>query len=254
VRLSKNEKTVAVFLDVARAYDECWREGALIKLRKLGFTGNIYQYIQNFLTDRHFTVQLGNDSSERHEQQNGIPQGSVISPTIFTIMVNDLGEEFTDLRNSLSQFADDAAIWRTGRNLQHTSRALQQQINKVALWMERWGFQLNVSKTVCMTFSRGLALQKNRDIAIKINNQPIQTVKTTTFLGMTLDTQLTWKKHLEKLTDSCRGLLNIMRYVRGNGWGASTKIMILLYKAFIRGKIDYASVVYDSSAKTNKRR
>jgi hypothetical protein len=116
---------------------------------------------------------------------------------------------------------------------------------------------------IAMTFSRGLALKKNtknththknRDIATKINNQPIQTVKTTTFLGMTLDTQLTWKKHLEKLTDSSRGLFNIMRYVRGNGWGASTKILILLYKAFIRGKIDYASVVYDSSAITNKKK
>uniref|UniRef100_A0A0B7AX92 Reverse transcriptase domain-containing protein n=2 Tax=Arion vulgaris TaxID=1028688 RepID=A0A0B7AX92_9EUPU len=63
----------------------------------------------NFMQDRYFTVTINNETST-HEQENGIPQGSVISPTIFTIMVNDLGDEFTDMKTSLSQFADNAAI------------------------------------------------------------------------------------------------------------------------------------------------
>jgi hypothetical protein len=164
---------------VARAYDECWREGALSKIKNLGIKGNMYNYIQNFMTERYFSVQVKNDVSDKFEQQNGIPQGAVISPTIFTIMVNDLGEECTDLKNHLSQFADDSAIWRTGRNLQHTSKALQKQLDKVASWMEKWGFQLNANKSVAMIFSRG---RISRNIKLDINKIPIQVVNSTTFL------------------------------------------------------------------------
>ena len=155
----------------------------------------MYNYIKNFMTERYFSVQIKNDVSDKYEQQNGIPQGAVISPTIFTIMVNDLGEECTDLRNNLSEFADDSAIWRTGINLQHTAKALQKQLDKVASWMEKWGFQLNPGKTVAMMFSRG---RMSRNFKLEINKTPIQIVNSTTFLGMTLDPQMTWKKTLRK--------------------------------------------------------
>ena len=51
----RNEKTVAIFLDVARAYDECWREGALHKIKKMGISGRTFNYIENFLSDRYFS-------------------------------------------------------------------------------------------------------------------------------------------------------------------------------------------------------
>jgi hypothetical protein len=71
----KKGKTAAVFLDVTRAYDECWREGVLHKIKRLGISGRICSYIENFMTERHFRVQVNNDLSERLIQQNGIPQG-----------------------------------------------------------------------------------------------------------------------------------------------------------------------------------
>jgi hypothetical protein len=70
-------------------------------------------------------------------------------------MVNDLGQEFHDLKNSLSQFADDAAIWRSGINLPFVYKKLQNQMDKVVAWMNTWVFQLNTSKTVGVVFSKG---------------------------------------------------------------------------------------------------
>jgi hypothetical protein len=85
-----------------------------------------------------------------------------------------------------------------------------------------------------------------------VNGQKINTVTITRFLGMDLDQQLGWSKHTQRLTENSTGLINMMRYIRGNRWGASTKTTLVFYKAFIRGKKNYASIVYDSPAITIK--
>jgi hypothetical protein len=71
-------------------------------------------------------------------------------------------------------------------------------------------------KTTGMVFSRG-RIQKNNHIEIMVNGQKINTITTTRFLEMDLDQQLGWCKHIQRLTESCNGLNNIMRYIKGNG-------------------------------------
>jgi len=65
-----------------------WRHGLLAKISKMGITGNVYTYIQNFLTNRTMQVRVGNKFSDTHTLENGTPQGSVISPILFVLMIN----------------------------------------------------------------------------------------------------------------------------------------------------------------------
>jgi ribonuclease HI len=246
----KKEKTVAVFLDVSKAYDECWRDGALYKIKEIGIKGRALSYLKNFLIDRFFKVQINNAKSSLYKQENGIPQGAVISPLIFTIMVNDVQKEFKDKRNKLSQYADDIAIWRTSLNVQYIYKMLQIQIDAITNWMIMWGFRLNAEKTVGIVFSRGGKV-KFPEIEITIKGKMITTATNTKFLGMILDQRMNWKLHIDNLVERCRGLINIMRYMKGTGWGASTSSLLMFYKSFIRGKIDYGSVIYDTAAKRN---
>jgi len=124
--------TVGVFIDFQSAFDMMWRSGLLVKLRKLGITGNIFSYIKNFLTNRSIQVKVGDATSQRYILENGTAQGLIISPLLFLIMINDLPDSLRDVESSL--FADDSCIFKSGRNLNHITKYIQDNLNKITEW------------------------------------------------------------------------------------------------------------------------
>ena len=113
VREAQNTKqeVISAFIDISKAFDQCSREIVLKHLKEAKVTGQMYNYVQNFLKDRVFKVKVGNELSETLIQENGIPQGSIISPTLFLLSINKVNEQITK-STSLGQFADDTAIWK----------------------------------------------------------------------------------------------------------------------------------------------
>lgn len=107
------ESVVAVFFDVEKAYDMMWKDGLLIKLYHMGIRGKMFRWIKNFLTNRKISVRVGKDLSENYTVENGTPQGSIISPILFSVMINDI---FSNVCSSIgvSLFADDGAMWKRG--------------------------------------------------------------------------------------------------------------------------------------------
>ena len=87
-----NKMIGAVFLDLEKAYDTLWKKGLMIEVDKIGIGGNMFNYILHFLSERTFQVKVGNTLSQKREQVNGTPQGAVISPTLFNIMINEIGK------------------------------------------------------------------------------------------------------------------------------------------------------------------
>ena len=85
-----------------------WKEGLVYKLRNLGVGRRMLAWIGDFLTDRKIRVRVGSEISEVHHMHNGTPQGSIISPILFNIMMNDLPNP-NDMRISTSIYADDCA-------------------------------------------------------------------------------------------------------------------------------------------------
>lgn len=81
---------MAVFFDVETAYDMVWKQGLMIKLNMMGIGGRMYNWIKDFVFDRFIQVRIGTVLSKRYMVDNGTPQGSVISPILFSIMMNDV--------------------------------------------------------------------------------------------------------------------------------------------------------------------
>lgn len=104
------EVVVAVFLDVEKAYDMLCREGLMIKLDGLGIGGRMFNWIWDFLCSRTIQVKIGTHVSEPCKTENGTPQGSVISPTLFSVMMNDIFKEISDSYGK-SLFVDDGVLW-----------------------------------------------------------------------------------------------------------------------------------------------
>merc|ERR1711862_1040873 len=100
---------IAVFLDIEKAYDMLWRYSITKAMSELGFTGNLPNFIINFLSDRYIRVRVGDKLSDAFLIENGIPQGSVLSCLLFSMIINSIFDKAIDIVKAL--FCDDGLFW-----------------------------------------------------------------------------------------------------------------------------------------------
>jgi retron-type reverse transcriptase len=86
----EGSQTVAVWVDMEKAFDKVWHDGLRLKLLKAGVSGKIYQWTSHLLANRTARVQLQGHTSRKSQIQNGVPQGGVLSPTLLLIYINDI--------------------------------------------------------------------------------------------------------------------------------------------------------------------
>ncbi len=102
-----------------------WTKGAIRQLIKKGITNRMLVWIDNFLTGRKIRVRVGAEHAEHEIIENGSPQGSVISPILFNVMIDTLYEALSrkgpDEPVDLSQFADDSSIWHVHINIRRVN-------------------------------------------------------------------------------------------------------------------------------------
>jgi len=165
-----------------------------------------HNWIRNFLTDRHIRVRVGAELSYLFLMENGSPHGSVISPVLFIIMMNDIPEPANDVK--LSLYADDSAIRRAGQNPEVNRRHLQSYLARLKKFFNEWGFKVSTTKTVAVEFCRsGTPNSPSADEAGDLAPaQPEQRqVPWSSF-----DRHLTWSEHIQYVVDRCRKRLNLM--------------------------------------------
>ena len=243
------EALVAIFLDIEKAYDMLWKEGLAIKLYDAGIRGRLLNWIQDFLKNRRIQVRVGEALSDGTSIDNGTPQGSVISPVLFNIMINDI---FQDVGPGfgLSLFADDGAVWKRGRDINHIINKMQAAIDKITDWGSRWGFKISVEKTKYVVFGN----KRNKGEKLTMYGQEIERVKEFKLLGVHFDERLTYKRHIDSIVEKCEKVVNVMRCLSGSTWGADQVTQIMIYRAMVRSRIDYGCLCYGTAAKTHQSR
>ena len=157
-----------------------WKHGLLFKLRRLHLHGHIYNFISDFLSSRSISVRVGSCLSSSLAIYNGVPQGSVLAPILFILMMNDF-PSISDTSISTSLYADDSAIWRVGRNIDHSVRTIQTRLDSISSWSSKWGFSINASKTNVVLFTKRCSPPV---INLSINSQPIASATQAKFLGL----------------------------------------------------------------------
>ena len=239
--------TVGVFIDFSNAFDMVWQKGLLIKMKKLGLTGNVFSFVENFLSDRTLQVRVGSELSGVKKLENGTAQGSVISPLLFLLMINDLPDCLDGVESSL--FADDSCIFKSGRNLDAILKSIQSNLDRISAWCNLWGFKINTSKTTAVLFTHRIdKIESN----LLINGVAIKVEKTAKFLGVIFDSKLTWNAHVAYIEEKCRKRLNLMRMVSGQSFGCNKTCLLTIYRALIRSVLDYGAIAFDSMSAANK--
>ena len=169
--VNNRQYTMAVMLDLEKAFDLVWHRGLLYKMTQKGLNGNIVNFVADFLSNRSIQVRVGAAMSSSYELQNGTPQGSVISPLLFLLMIDDIDEPEDGVK--LSLFADDSAAWKSGSNLAALTKDIQRYLDRLAEFFERWGFKLSVAKTVAIVFTRSRHFRSD-DVKLTIDGSPVK--------------------------------------------------------------------------------
>jgi len=192
LNFNNNLSTAAVFLDIEKAFDTTWHPGLLYKLIKLNFSVNTVKF-NSFLSDRKFKVSVEGELSSPTEIQAGVPQGSVLSPILYNLYINDAPQT---PGTYLALFADDTCIYATDRKAGFVTRKLQRGLTYVELWCERWNIKINEDKTQAIYFSRGNGPAESH-LTLKGRNIPF--VNQVKYLGVIFDKEITWTYHIEMI-------------------------------------------------------
>ena len=218
----EKRKIVSVFFDLTKAFDKVWREGLLLKTLESGVSGRMYRWIRYFLHNRSARVKLDGHLS-KSVKMRGVPQGGVISLTLFLLYINIITTVLPrHVSNTL--YADDLAVWSSSEYTTSSAYRIQEAVNKVEQWTNDWGLQISEVKTQATVFSLSISKEK---VAIKLGDKTLPQVETPTFLGVKLDTQLSWKPHIEDMEKKGIKKLAVLKKLSGTHWGANSKILKL---------------------------
>ncbi len=239
---------VAVFFDMEKAYDTTWKYGIMKDLHEMDLRGRLPMFVENFLRDRSFNVRLGATKSDEFEQEMGVPQGSILSVTLFSIKINSIVNCLASDTNC-SLYVDDFLICFGGKKMATIERKLQQTLNKLQIWADTNGFKFSRSKTVCMHFCR--STHCHDDPELTLGGFPIPVVEKTKFLGLIFDRRLTFKPHIQQLKTKCLRALDLLKVLSHSDWGADKATLLMVYRSLIRSKLDYGCMVYGSACQTN---
>ncbi|GFQ69430.1 putative rna-directed dna polymerase from mobile element jockey-like protein [Trichonephila clavata] len=147
-----------------------------------------------------------------------------------------------------SLYVDDVQISYWSKFLNVAERQIQTTINNFTKWAEQNGFVFSTEKTVSVVFSRKRGVFPNPELFI--GRSLIKVVKEFKFLGLIFDQSLRFHLHLKDLKIRSAKVLNILKVLANTRWGADRTSLLRLYRALIRSKLDYGSVVYSSACKS----
>jgi ribonuclease HI len=205
------------------------------------------KYIEDFLTQRTFRVKIGQSLSDEYEQEMGVPQGGVLSCTLFNIAINTVAEVIQGLV-SFSLYVDDKRISFAAEDYKEAVTRIQLVLNKLVRWSMNTGFRFNLDKTEWMVFHRRKSI--GEPIQFEMDGVPLKEVVEKKFLGLKHDRMLTWKPHVAGLRVRCNKTLNILKIINRNNQGTDARTLLRIYRALVRSKLDYGSQVYGTAPKT----
>ena len=240
---------ISIFFDLEKAYDTCWSQIVLNELYGFGLRGKLPILISDYLKNRKFQVRVGDKLSDMFNQEMGVPQGGILSVTLFIIAMNTV-VNFINSEITYSIFVDDLRISILTTTLRCGQRILNLQLKRFQDWMDSTGFRFSSTKTKAVIFRRGHRSIQNKDLKLKLGNEPIEVVSEIRTLGLIVDERFTFKPHLYALKRKCLSNLNAMKLMVKYSKSGDANFLLRIYRALIRSKIDYACQVYGTAGKS----
>ena len=161
----------------------------------------------------------------------------MIGPTLFLYYINDMPD---NIKSTVRLFADDTIVYSDAINHQ----SLQDDLNRLEQWEKQWDMEFHPSKCEHICFTRK---KQPSDNSYKLHNIEIPRTNCTKYLGVYVDSKLTWQEHIAKITSKANATL---AFIRRNVLTTSEEIRSTAYKQLVRPVLEYASCAWDTLTQT----
>jgi hypothetical protein len=236
--LDRGQVACGVFIDLKKAFDTVDHDILLHKLSHYGVRGVSKLWFQSYLSDRQQFVTIANCNSSLKNIPHGVPQGSVLGPLLFLIYINDLHNAL--LYSEPYLFADDTNLIHISNSMKSLNKKLNIDLKLLCKWLNANKIALNTSKTQLIVFkhkSRSL----NYNLKVKINGTRLYPTQYIKYLGVFIDENLNWHKHVSNLSLKLRrsnGALCKLRHYVPNS------VLISVYHAIFASHLRYGCQIW----------
>jgi retron-type reverse transcriptase len=242
--INQNESTGAIFLDVAKAFDTVWHDGLVYKLHTAGVSLAMVKLLNSFLEDRKFHAKIGNVLSTVREIEAGVPQGSVLSPTLYAIFTADIPKPD---ETKIALYADDTAILTRSESPELISEQLRRAVESLEAWFRRWRIDVNPDKSSAILFTR----RRHRpDGEIVMFDRPIPWKTEARYLGITFDNHLRFNAQLEHAKIRAQMVLGQLNSLVNRRSKMSIQNKVTIYRTIVRPAMMYGSAVWGNVCNT----
>jgi len=244
--LEQKHDVRVVFLDLSKAFDRVWHKGLIFKLKQLGITGPLLNWLQNYLSGRHQRVVIDGQASDWMKIEAGVPQGSILGPLLFIIFINDI---IKDIQSNIRLFADDISMFHSIVDSYLTQQIMNHDLHKISEWATQWLMTFNALKNEAMTLS--LRTTPIPQPPLSFDGIQLKEVKEHTHLGLTLSSNMSWKPHVDRICSRAGQRNNILRKLK---FRLPRKTLENLYKSLVRPMLEYGDIVFDDNSTTLSQR
>ena len=225
----------SIYFYFAKAFDTVPHKRLLKKLRAYGISGNIFDWIRSFISDRTQLVKVNGVTSDPASVISGIPQGSVLGPILFVIYINDLPQS---VDSSSLLFADDTKIYKRVSS-PADALIIQNDINNLEKWSKRWLLEFHPEKCHVLT------LGKHHNIIhahrYTLNGKNLEHVFEEKDLGVVIDSSLSFDEHISTKVKKANSIVGL---IRRSFTFLDENLFKVLYAAFVRPNLEYAAAVW----------
>ena len=236
--LDKGFQTDVIYLDFSKAFDSVPHSLPIHKLKTFGFIGDLLSWLKSYLTGRKQQVVIEGAKSSWLSVTSGVPQGSILSPLLFLLYINDMPDVVSFC--SISLFADDAKCFFKIRSL-NDCVLLQQDIESLLMWSYIWGMDFNIDRCNVLSTRNNLPFI----FEYTILDKPLQRVQHMRDLGVLINTNLTWGTHCRGLINKCNRTMDMIK--RAVGFNAPVDVTTSLYRTLVRSNLEHCSSVWSPS-------
>ena len=239
--VQNKEIGIGAFLDAEGAFDNATHKALGESLRRKNVEPMICNWTEHMLASRSAEVKVG-DETIAVDTTRGCPQGGVLSPLLWSILVDELLVELTSKGITCQGYADDIVILALGRFESTLCDIIQRGINITSNWCEKVGLRLNPLKTCIVPFTRKRKLPNLRKI--RVGGVEVDFQLEVKYLGVYLDNKLNWNRQIQHITNKAVRSLMTCRAYAGKTWGCKPSILRWLYTMIVIPSVKYWAIAW----------
>ena len=243
--MNTKQFTVAVFVDLRKAFDTVNHKILLKKIEKIGINFRLRKWFADYLSNGTQSTFANNIYSEALSLTCGVPQGSVLGPTLFLIYINDVKNVLSQSKHLL--YADDTVLYITDNSLDRIENNLQLDLVNFSQWCVQNVLTVNTKKTKYVIYGTSKRLKRSRNLDLSIANNQLEREQVYKYLGIYLDSQLNFNKHIDYVNRITSHKIFVLAKIRHF---IDQRTALFIYKSMISPIFDYGDIVYEGGKRT----